>query len=433
MDSNVSIEGSTSGEYGDALVPGTELLHGQYTIESFLNSGGFGVTYLAKDSLDRTVVIKECFPASFCCRTETTVRARSRSQQTEFNSIVRLFGQEARRLSKLDHPNIVGVHQVFEDNGTAYMALDYVHGNDLLDTIEQDPGKFKPDDVRGMLLKLLDAIKFIHEQNILHRDISPDNILMDKNDNPVLIDFGAAREKATKASRALSALLVVKDGYSPQEFYVAGSKQSPSSDLYALAASFYHLIVGKAPPNSQIRLAAVAGKEPDPYVPIVGQVYGYDLDFLKAIDQALEVFPKDRVQSARDWLVMIDSEARKKALLENAQNDKATEMVISKLVTEAKHAVDAEMERQASTPAKAKRPSYQVPKRKSKPFFPPEEDADVAEPQGVSQRQNTAPEDVLVSNKPRVQFFDPPSRPKPARRFWFFRKPRSIPFGKARP
>ncbi len=291
--------------FADELAPGTQLLNGAYVIERFLNSGGFGITYLAKDSLDRSVVIKECFPGSFCRRSNTIVGARSRAHQNEFKSIVKLFVQEARSLSKLKHPNIVGVHQVFEDNDTAYMALDYVEGNDLLDILEDPKRELGPEQIQHIMAKILDAVAFIHDQGVLHRDISPDNILIDSNDNPVLIDFGAAREEATKASRVLSALRVVKDGYSPQEFYIQGSDQAPSSDLYALGASFFHLITGETPPNSQNRLAAIAAGDKDPYQNLAGRVDGYDKGFLEAIDKALNVFPKDRIQSAADWLKMI--------------------------------------------------------------------------------------------------------------------------------
>jgi len=128
--------------------------------------------------------------------------------------------------------------------------MDFVDGLDMLDIIEDADYKISPEDLHPILLKILDAVGFMHSRNILHRDISPDNILIDTTGNPVLIDFGAAREKVTKASRAMSAMLVVKDGYSPQEFYIAGSEQGPSSDLYALAASIYHLISGEAPPHS---------------------------------------------------------------------------------------------------------------------------------------------------------------------------------------
>ncbi len=293
----------------DELKPGTKLMHGQYTIESFLNAGGFGITYLARDSLDRKVVIKECFPGAFCRRSRYVVQARSRAHQNELKSIVRLFVQEARSLAKLDHPNIVGVHQVFEDNETAYMALDFVTGRDLLDTIEDPNHGLNPVQVKSILKEILGAVSFIHDQGILHRDISPDNILINKDFHPVLIDFGAAREEATKQSRVLSALRVVKDGYSPQEFYIAGSEQSPSSDLYALSASFYHLINGDVPPNSQARLAAIASGEPDPYEPLAGRFPAYEPEFLAAMDKALAVLPKDRVQSAREWIEMMDGQS----------------------------------------------------------------------------------------------------------------------------
>jgi hypothetical protein len=292
----------------DELKPGTKLMHGQYTIESFLNAGGFGITYLARDSLDRKIVIKECFPGAFCRRSRYIVQARSRAHQNELKSIVRLFVQEARSLSKLDHPNIVGVHQVFEDNDTAYMALDFVEGRDLLDTIEDPNHGLTPVQIKSILKEVLGAVGFIHEQGILHRDISPDNILINQDFHPVLIDFGAAREEATKQSRVLSALRVVKDGYSPQEFYIAGSDQSPSSDLYALAASFHHLIADDVPPNSQARLAAIASGDADPYKPLAGRFPAYEDDFLAAVDKALAVLPKDRVQSAQEWIEMMDGD-----------------------------------------------------------------------------------------------------------------------------
>jgi len=293
----------------DELKPGTKLMHGQYTIENFLNAGGFGITYLARDSLDRKVVIKECFPGAFCRRSRYVVQARSRAHQNELKSIVRLFVQEARSLAKLDHPNIVGVHQVFEDNDTAYMALDFVEGRDLLDIIEDPNEGLLPAQTKTILKEVLGAVGFIHDQGILHRDISPDNILINKDYHPVLIDFGAAREEATKQSRVLSALRVVKDGYSPQEFYIAGSDQSPSSDLYALAASFHHLIAGDVPPNSQARLAAIASGESDPYEPLAGRFPDYEEPFLAALDKALAVLPKDRVQSAQEWLEMMDGDS----------------------------------------------------------------------------------------------------------------------------
>jgi serine/threonine protein kinase len=355
-------------EFAEELLPGTTLLHGQYTIESFLNSGGFGLTYLARDSLERTVVIKECFPGQLCMRRGKIVRARNQGQQDEFRAIVRLFVQEARRLAKLDHPNIVGVHQVFEDNETAYMALDFVDGQDMHEVVENDPGRLTPELIVTLLKKLLEAVTFVHQLHILHRDISPDNILLDANSNPVLIDFGAAREKATRASRTLSSLLVVKDGYSPQEFYIEGSQQGPSSDLYALGATFYHILTGAPPPNSHARLAAVASNEPDPYIALAGRSELFAPEFLSAIDRALSIFPKDRPQSAFEWLHEIDAETRRKAAQIEARNDRNMEASIARLVEETNRAV-LEARRLEEERARQAALAPTEHKKEKKPYF----------------------------------------------------------------
>lgn len=288
--------------FADDLKPGTQLLGGHYTIVGFLNSGGFGITYLAKDSLDRTVVIKECFPNALCRRSTSLVRARSRKHQGDFRGFVESFMIEAKSLARLVHPNIVGVHQVFEDNDTAYMAIDYIDGRDLHDILDSTDQAFSPAEIVTMLKKMLSAVEFIHQVGILHRDISPDNVLIDKSGNPILIDFGAASEQVVRATRVLTGRRVIKEGYSPQEFYLTGAEQSPASDLYSLGATFYHVITGQAPPESQRRLARVAEGEPDPYQPLAGRFEGYPPGFLEAIDKAVRVMPRDRIQSAGDWL-----------------------------------------------------------------------------------------------------------------------------------
>ncbi|WP_374435477.1 serine/threonine protein kinase [Tabrizicola sp.] len=298
------------GTTADELPPGTKLLFGQFTIESFVNSGGFGIVYIARDSLDRQVVIKECFPSTFCRRIGTTVGARSRAQQDEFRAAVKSFMQEAVTLSQLNHPNIIKVHHVFEDNETAYMAMDYIDGPDLLQTVEGTARPLTPKEITSFLHTMLDALGHVHERGLLHRDISPDNILLQKaTGQPILIDFGASRKEVTRKSRAVSGLRVVKDGYSPQEFYVSGSKQAPYSDLYALAASFYHLITGETPRTSQERLSAIAGREGDPLRPLAGRFKTYPRAFLEAIDRAMAIFPRDRLQSVDEWRAMLTGDA----------------------------------------------------------------------------------------------------------------------------
>jgi len=288
----------------EGLQPGAKLLRGQYEILSYLSNGGFGITYLARDSLERDVVIKECFPGALCRRDGDLVEAADPSYSEDLRAIVDLFIQEARNHARLVHPNIVDVHQVFEDNNTAYIAMDLIRGCDLLDYIDKPENESGPDFIVQVTEKMLSAVSFIHQSGMLHRDISPDNILIDENGDPVLIDFGAAREQAANKSAALLTLRVIKDGYSPHEFYVRGAEQGPSSDLYVLAATLYHAISGERPIDGQSRLNAFNNGQEDPYSPLTGRFEGYPEGFLEAIDKAMEVHATDRLQSALDWLRM---------------------------------------------------------------------------------------------------------------------------------
>jgi hypothetical protein len=308
----------TRSDYSDELLPGTSLFHGQYRITRFINSGGFGITYLAKDSLDRDVVIKECFSSTFCRRAESRVRARSLSTRDQMQRIVKSFLNEARSLAGLKHPNIVGVHQVFEDNDTAYMAMDYIRGHDLLEIVDEKKATLTPDQIVAITGKLVSALCYIHDSGLLHCDISPDNIFLTPEGEPILIDFGAARRRAAGETQKYSGLSVVKDGYSPHELYAAGGNQGPWSDIYALAASLYHAVTGKAPENCQVRLAAMAEKRQDPCRPVAGRVSGYPAGFLESIDRAMSVAPSARFQTARDWqhaLPQPDPKDRKVVLL----------------------------------------------------------------------------------------------------------------------
>ena len=329
--------------FGDELPAGSELCGGSYVIEKYLNSGGFGITYLARDSLNRQVVIKECFPSAMCYRSNKTVRLRSRNADDEFETILELFEKEARALSELSHPYVVGVHQIFKDNNTAYMAIDFIDGRDLLQVIEDEPGLLGPEEVHELLLRCLEAVQYIHSSDVLHRDISPDNILLDREGFPVFIDFGAARESASRVSRVLSKVLTVKDGYSPQEFYLQGSNQVHSSDLYALAATFYHLITGAAPPSSHNRMAAVAAERTDPFEPLTREMApGYESHFLEAINRNLELFPQDRLPSAEAWRDVIDVERRRQILLDLAEEDRDLEEKVYRLVAEYRRTVQLE-------------------------------------------------------------------------------------------
>ncbi|SDX01602.1 serine/threonine protein kinase [Ruegeria halocynthiae] len=304
MSHNQAVGATHDEPHIEGLQPGAKLLRGQYEILRFLSNGGFGITYLARDSLDRDVVIKECYPGALCQRNGDLVEPANPDHKDDLRAIIDLFIQEARNHARLVHPNIVDVHQVFEDNNTAYIAMDLIRGCDLLDYVENPDNKSGPDFIVQATEKMLSAVSFIHQSGMLHRDISPDNILIDENGEPILIDFGAAREQAANKSAALLTLRVIKDGYSPHEFYVRGADQGPSSDLYVLAATLYHAISGERPIDGQTRLNAFNNDQSDPYTPLAGRFKGYPDGFLKAIDKAMEVHATDRLQTALDWLRM---------------------------------------------------------------------------------------------------------------------------------
>lgn len=290
---------------GQELRPGTALLSGDYRVIGTLSSGGFGIIYLAKDALDRVVVLKECFPSSLCHRDGAMVRPLSPETSTRFDVVLNCFRNEAQVLAMLSHPNIVRVHHVFEDNGTAYMAMDRLHGTDLLDVIEHKTRSFTPAEVVDIARKLIGTVGHLHRNGLVHADLSPDNIVLTPAGEPVLIDFGASRAITPQPGQTYAGPRVVKDGYSPQEQYLSGARLDRTSDLYALAASLYHLITGALPPNADLRLAALEARRTDPCTPLAGSFAGYPTGFLESIDRAMAILPSARFARAEDWLAAL--------------------------------------------------------------------------------------------------------------------------------
>ncbi|MEJ6388069.1 protein kinase domain-containing protein [Gymnodinialimonas ulvae] len=299
------------------LPVGALLSSGMYRVTGRIAAGGFGITYEARDNLDRKVAIKECFPAGLALRAgDFTVSAASASTSEPFETARNLFLREARTLATLRHPNIVHVQTLFEENGTAYMAMDYVEGHDLQHVIEHEPQKLTPAYVMELTRTLLNALDYLHrdapergKERLLHRDIKPANIRIDPLDTPVIIDFGAARQETKAQSRAAGTFRVVSDGYSPNEFYVAGTEQGPASDLYSLAATLHHCITGAAPAPADERAQKVSNGEDDPYQPIAGRFPGHDPRLLALIDRALSRPLRDRPADAAAWFAAIPDTA----------------------------------------------------------------------------------------------------------------------------
>lgn len=287
------------------LPAGVSLFHGQYRIGAFLNSGGFGLTYLAEDSLGRDVVLKECFVPAFSHRCQTRVTPRPDSNPDHLQKVMRSFQNEARMLARLSHPNIVRVHQVFEDNGTAYMALDYIKGHDLLEIVDEGHILLTPGKIVSMASKLVSAVAHVHDRQLLHCDISPDNVCMRSDGEPVLIDFGSARSFAPGVAGHHGGFTMVKDGYSPPELYRPEGPCGPQSDIYALGATLYHAVSGSAPVDGQTRQSCSQEARPDPLRPLAGRFPGYPPGFLESIDKAMAVHPSARHASAQGWLRLL--------------------------------------------------------------------------------------------------------------------------------
>lgn len=289
-----------------ALSPGTELLRGQYRIVRQIGQGGFGLTYLAHDSLNRAVVIKECFASQICQRVGMNVHPLEEENAPFFSAILEQFQAEAHRLAGLDHPGIVRVHQTFAENGTAYTAMDLVEGVDLIDLVDHTPGRLTPGTVDGILRQVLDALRYLHDRGILHRDIAPDNLILGEDGHVTLIDFGAAYSFDETDGGQNRRMLAVKDGYSPPEFYSADGAQGAHSDMYSLGALCHLIFTGEAPPDAQCRAEMVAAGQMDPYVPLELASLDFDIRLRLATDRALSQSPTERLQCADDWIAVLD-------------------------------------------------------------------------------------------------------------------------------
>ena len=288
-----------------ALHAGTRL--GEYELLRLLGVGGFGIVYLAFDhALEREVAIKEYMPASLAGRTETMhVSIRSKSDAESFALGLKSFVNEAKLLARFDHPSLLKVHRFWEANGTAYMAMPVMRGRTVKDIRLDMAGT--PDEAwtRRILMPLLGAIEKLHSEGVYHRDIAPDNIQIEPDGSPVLLDFGAARRVLSDKSQALTAIL--KPAYAPIEQYgEAGSvRQGPWTDLYALGATLHYLLLGRPPPPATAR---TVHDEASSLTTL--NLPGCSEAFLHTIDWMLCPRPTDRPQSVAELRDVLEGRAR---------------------------------------------------------------------------------------------------------------------------
>ena len=283
-----------------ALQPGT-VLQEKYRIEAVLGKGGFGITYRALHiGLQKTVAIKEFFMRGACERQAgTTHVSTTQSNRETADRFLRKFIKEAQLIASLSHPGIVRVSDIFEANGTAYYVMDYVEGENLNDRVGR-LGRLSEAEALSCIRQVGDALRYVHARHMLHLDVKPANILLDRESGrAVLIDFGVAKQYDNVGEQTSSTPAAVSNGYSPIEQYGQGAGVSaftPATDVYALAATLYKLLTGITPPLSTELLAGET--ELAPYPAEVSHTSR------EAIGKALQI-RRLRPQSIKDFLDII--------------------------------------------------------------------------------------------------------------------------------
>lgn len=267
-----------------------------FRITGLMGVGGFGIVYRAHDLvLEREVALKEYMPVWLAVRDDTgRVQVRSPSDREVFEWGLRSFVNEARVLARFDHPSLVRVYRFWEGNGTAFMVMPIVTGLTLRDLCKRPAVAIDEAWARALLAPLLDVLGLLHAQRVIHRDISPENIVIDESGRPLLLDFGAARRQIGTMGQEMTSVL--KPGYGPIEQYEGqADKQGPWTDLYALGATLHYVVTG-APPKPAVARLLSPGSEG-----LAAQSHrGFGGEFLAVIDWMLAVRPEERPQSVAE-------------------------------------------------------------------------------------------------------------------------------------
>jgi serine/threonine protein kinase len=271
---------------------------GEYVIENVLGKGGFGITYRARDTkLSSTVAIKEYFPQSIARRgSEHTIQPNTDGVE-DFNWGLQEFLKEARALAKFKHQHIVRVLRFVEANDTAYMVMEYEEGESLEAYLKRSGGFLGEQVLMNVFIPVLSGLQAVHDAGLLHLDIKPDNIYLRAGGQPMLIDFGSARQ--VKGTGEQAGKIALTPAYSAIEQYPGIAETGPWSDVYSMGATLYRCITGKSPVDSLQRYKAKQAKMVDPYVaatefdrPI------YSKHIRESVDLAMALMPESRPRSA---------------------------------------------------------------------------------------------------------------------------------------
>ncbi len=280
-----------------SLAPGT-CLAGRYFLGRVLGAGGFGITYVAWDViLEIPVAVKEYYPEGLVGRDtlhygHTSVQIHEGGAKEEFQNGLRSFLREARTMSRfLNMRGIVSVRDFFQENDTAYIVMEYIDGVSMKQHIRRH-GKMAGDEVLRLMEPVLISLYQMHGVGLIHRDISADNLMLTREGEVRLIDFGAARANTANQE---TLTISIKRGFSPQEQYRAKGEQGPWTDLYSLCATMYYMLTGEVPEESVERMVR------DKVVPLTERTdVNLSQEQKKALDAGMAVMPSERLQNIRD-------------------------------------------------------------------------------------------------------------------------------------
>jgi hypothetical protein len=240
-----------------AFLNARTVLDGRYLIGRVLGAGGFGITYLAWDlDLDMKLAIKEYFPNSFGARdrNHSTVIPANTHSKDAFEHGLKKFLEEGKALARFQgHPSIASVMTFFRENGTSYLVMKYEDGITVQEYLKQHGGRLDFATVVRIAMPVFDALRAVHQEGILHRDISPDNIIINRSRQIKILDFGSAKRDMTVRDSTLQ--ITLKRGFSPEEQYRANGRQGPWTDVYAVGATLYQCLTGSKPPDALERLS----------------------------------------------------------------------------------------------------------------------------------------------------------------------------------